>query len=87
MELKPWPTDRVQIVCEVPERFKPEGCRGKPLDSTCADCSCDIRVDEYSVQFAEDKYPMFAHAPKLICVGCFETYDRGMVTEFHDLRK
>lgn len=86
MTNKPWPTDRVQIVCSRPEHFNYATLQGFRVEGVCADCGCDISMDSHTLCFAEQTYK-FANQPRTICVACLQTYKRSDVTHLHDLRR
>jgi hypothetical protein len=87
MSSKPWPADRVQIVCSKPEHFNYATCQGERCESICEDCSNRISYDSYSLQFAKESYPQFVMEPRLICTDCLQQYRRADITHLHDLRR
>ena len=86
--MKPWPSDRIQIVCATVLKFNRKTIKGHAIARKCADCNEDVYVDSYSLEVAltEAAKRKFVHCARIICIDCFPEYDTSEVLGI-DLRK
>lgn len=85
--LKPWPHDCVQIVAATPMTVDVAGIRDFIVDEFCADCSCRLAVDNFSITQTMELPERQQRPLRFICVPCYQTYDRSQIKTLIDNRR
>lgn len=84
--LKPWPNDCLVVVASTPLTVNVKGIREYIVDQTCADCSCRLSVDNFSIRTAWEMPERQRRPLRFICVQCCLLYDRSSIEKLVDNR-
>lgn len=86
-DLRPWPSDVVQIVASTPEKINIRGLRGRVVSQVCADCARRILVDTFTILTAWEMPERERRPLRFICADCCRKYDTSGIKTLIDLRR